>query len=66
MNQYDIEFMVNNLNKLFILQVRPIYIKNEKRLLSIRELNEILSKLKKISKLKKNNIIYLEKLHFLE
>ena len=48
----DIEFAINKNNKLFILQVRPIFIK-EKNLISKENLNKILIKLKKkISKLK--------------
>tara|TARA_Y100001970_G_C14250081_1_gene871176 strand:+ start:58 stop:2367 length:2310 start_codon:yes stop_codon:yes gene_type:complete len=50
----DIEFAINSSKKLFILQVRAIYLKNKSKLLSIDELNKILSRLKKkISKLKK-------------
>ncbi len=50
----DIEFAINRSKKLFILQVRPIFIKKKSQLLSIDDLNKILSKLKKkISKLKK-------------
>lgn len=61
----DIEFAINNLNKLFILQVRPIYIKNRKRLINIKDLSEILSKLKKkISKLKKKQYNLLGKTTF--
>ena len=49
----DIEFAVNKSNKLFILQVRPIYLKNKTKLINNKSLNIILSKLKKkISKLK--------------
>ena len=50
----DIEFAINRRNKLFILQVRPIYFSKEKISISNIELNQILLKLKKkINKLKK-------------
>ena len=42
----DIEFAINKNNKLFILQVRPIFIK-QKNLISKENLNKILIKLKK-------------------
>lgn len=49
----DIEFAINKNNKLFILQVRPIYIKSKSSLISKEYLNNILIKLKKkIKKLK--------------
>ena len=49
----DIEFALNKSNKLFILQVRPIYLESKTKLISKKDLNIILSKLKKkISKLK--------------
>ncbi len=50
----DIEFAINKKNQLFILQVRPIYFKNERKKISRANLNNILIKLKKkINKLKK-------------
>ena len=62
----DIEFAITKSKKIFILQVRPIYLQNVSKLLSKKELILILSKLKKKSlSLRINNIIYLGKQHFL-